>query len=159
MCHERFTVVGQIAQLMCAGMHEVVPDIHIEVEWDVVDRWSKDASVKLDDPGYLVSEPPSDAAVQVGTEATESAPRRCEVRLNRVSCFRTFLFAFRLDHHQHFNVQRTRSTNRNATSGTAIASKRRRVTAAKMEGSDNCNRPSGGRGIRLLSLVADGDCH
>jgi len=39
-------------------MHEVVPDIHIEVEWDVVDRWSKDASVKLDDAGCLVSEPP-----------------------------------------------------------------------------------------------------
>ena len=44
----------QISALMRAGMHEVVPDIHIEVEWDVVDRWSKDASVKLDERGYLL---------------------------------------------------------------------------------------------------------
>ncbi len=59
----------QVAHLMRAGMHEVVPDIHIEVEWEVVDRWSKDASVKLDDAGCLVSEPPSVATVQVGTDA------------------------------------------------------------------------------------------
>ena len=58
----------QIAQLMRTGMQEVVPDIRIDVEWDLVDRWSKDASVELDEAGYLVTDLPSGDLVQVGDQ-------------------------------------------------------------------------------------------
>ncbi len=55
-----------IAELMKLGMQEVVPDIQIDVETQIVSRWSKDAIVDLDERGYLLgssaSEPSSSAA-------------------------------------------------------------------------------------------------
>ncbi len=59
----------QIAVLMRAGMHEVVPDVHIEVDAQIVDRWSKDASVELDNGGYLAVDSPTKVPAQVGTSA------------------------------------------------------------------------------------------
>ena len=59
----------RVAHLMRKGMQEVVPDVRIDVDWDVVDRWSKGASVELNDAGFLVADSPTKALTQVGTDA------------------------------------------------------------------------------------------
>jgi hypothetical protein len=40
----------------------------IDVDAQIVDRWSKDASVELDAAGYLVADSPSKAPVPVGSQ-------------------------------------------------------------------------------------------
>jgi hypothetical protein len=43
-----------IRHIMIEAMHEVVPDVRIDVEYAAMDRWQKKAKAELDDQGRLV---------------------------------------------------------------------------------------------------------